>query len=559
MVGGGSPLQLEGADDHVDVIVIGAGIGGLYAIHAMRQLGLSVQGYEAGSGVGGTWYWNRYPGARCDTESLEYSFQFDKDLQDEWVWSERYAAQPEILAYTEHIADRFDLRQHIAFETRVVEAIFDDEANRWRVRTDDGRRSASTWLYLATGGIAVAKTPSFPGIDRFAGTSVHTARWPAEGIDVEGKRVAVIGTGSSAVQAVPELAIEAEHVYVLQRSPNYVVPAQNHERDIALERRVKASYDHFRRNNDTYPNGFGTLWTDRSDTSALDVAPAERQRRFERSWETGGFAFLFTFGDLTSNTEAAETAAAFIRGKIAELVHDPAVAELLSPRHIFGCRRLIVGSGYFEAFNRPDVTLVDVSRDAISEITPTGIRYGDQHLDVDVIVYATGFEDQTASTRSISIIGPDGPLAEAWDSQPANYLGVATAGFPNLFLVNMPGAPSIATNMVTNTEYTVDFVAGCIDHARRNGFDRVEVDPVAQAAWTDHVDSLGEGKVYQFCHNLYTGLDSDGRRYVMPYLGVPAYLHHIRTTAVAGYGGFAFTNRESRTTSHRIPQTEGAL
>lgn len=528
-----------------DVIVVGAGFGGLYAVHAMRQLGLSVQGFEAGSGVGGTWFWNRYPGARCDIESLEYSFSFDDELQLDWEWSERYATQPELLKYANHIADRYNIREHFQFETRISSAAFDESDNRWDVVTDDGRTHRAQWLFMATGGISVARTPAFPGRNSFAGISTHTAEWPPEGIDVSGKRVAILGTGSSAIQAIPELAEQADQLFVLQRSPNYVVPSQNSTRDLAAEREIKSNYAQFRRDNDEQSNGFGSRW-DRSEASVLSYSVEERQQRFENAWATGGFSFLFSFGDLTATEASAATAAEFIRSKIDEIVIDPETADLLTPRHVFGCRRLCVGTNYYEAFNRDNVSIVDLSDQPITEITPTGVRYGDNHLEVDVLIYATGFEDQAASLNKMSITGLDVSLDDVWKRQPQNYLGVGVAGFPNLFMVNMPGSPSIATNMITNTEFTVDWIAECIENAQRTGAARIEVDSEAQQEWTAYVDSIAVGKVYEHCANLYTALDYTGRRFAYPHLGVPAYLDRIRASADHGFAGMRFSHSTNR-------------
>ena len=526
-----------------DVIVVGAGFGGLYATHAMRQLGMTVQGFEAGSSVGGTWFWNRYPGARCDIESMEYSFSFDDELAADWEWSERYATQTELLAYADHIADRYELRDRFRFNTRVESATFLDDDNCWQIVTDTGRTHRAQWLFLATGGISVPRTPAFPGMERFEGVSTHTAEWPPDGLDVAGKRVAIIGTGSSAIQAIPELAASADQLFVLQRSPNYVVPSHNSTRDLVAEQEIRADYRQFRRDNDQQSNGFGSRW-DRSERSVLSFSDQERQERFDKAWAHGGFSFLFTFGDLTANEESAEHAARFIRGKIAEIVTDPATADLVTPRHIFGCRRLCVGTDYYETFNRSNVTVVSVADRPITEITPTGIRYGDHHLEVDVVIYATGFEDQAESLKRMSITGIDLTVEQAWHRKPQNYLGVSVAGFPNLFMVNMPGSPSIATNMITNTEFTVDWIAGCIGHAQDGGWNRIEVDQGAQQEWTDYVDSIAVGKVYEHCANLYTAVDSTGRRFAYPHLGVPAYLERIRASAAAGFSGLHFSHHQ---------------
>lgn len=538
--------------DVADAIVVGAGFGGLYSALKMRELGLDVKGFELGADVGGTWFWNRYPGARCDIESLEYSFQFDLELQEGWSWSERYAAQPELLDYANHITDRYDLRGLFEFNTRVSSATFDEAANQWVVVTSTGRTCRAQWLIMATGGISITRTPDFVGKQRFAGVSTHTGEWPPEGIDVEGKRVAIIGTGSSAVQAVPALAEQAEHLYVLQRSPNYVSPAQNHTRDLEHERRVKENYAWFRATNDTFSNGFGTLWNRCMDAAASDTAEQQHER-FERSWQIGGFSFLFTYADLTSNDEASEVAARFIRSKIAELVDDSTTAELLSPQHPFGCRRLCVGSHYYETFNRSNVSLVDVSAAPISEITEKGVRTGSREIEVDVLIYATGFADQPASLHQIEIQGPNGLLSEAWADRPHTYLGLTAAGFPNLFLINMPGNPSIATNMITNTEHTVDWIARCLEHAGSCVADRIDTEADAQTWWTDYVDTIAVGKVYRHCANLYTAYTDDGKYFALPHLGVPPYLDHIRRIEADAYPGLVFTNATDRSSHPPAP------
>lgn len=533
-----------------DVVVVGAGFGGLYAALKMRELGLQVRGFELGADVGGTWFWNRYPGARCDIESLEYSFQFDPDLQEAWSWSERYAAQPEILDYANHITDRYDLRSLFEFETQVTSASFDCDLNRWEVTTQSGAIWHATWLILATGGISVTRTPEFPGKDLFRGTATHTGEWPPEGIDVTNKRVAIIGTGSSAVQAVPALAEQAERLFVLQRSPNYVSPAQNHERDPEHERRVKENYAWFRQTNDTFSNGFGTLW-DRCMDEAGSETPAQQQQRFERSWKIGGFSFLFTYADLTSNDDASEVAARFIRGKIAELVDDPATAKLLSPEHPFGCRRLCVGSGYYETFNRPNVSLIDLSNAPITEITEHGVRMGGREIEVDVLIYATGFADQPASLHQMNIRGPDGRLEDAWSDRPHTYLGLTVSGFPNVFLINMPGNPSIATNMITNTEHTVNWISRCVASAISEGADRIDTEVDAQTSWTDYVDTIAVGKVYRHCANLYTAYTDDGKYFALPHLGVPPYLEHIARVEAKDYPGLVFSNAAARAANNQ--------
>ena len=541
-------------DRRVDAVVVGAGFGGLYAVHALRRAGLSVQAFERASDVGGTWFWNRYPGARCDVESLEYSYQFSEDLQQAWSWSERYATQPEILAYARHVADRFDLRRLYAFDTGIEAASFHDRADRWVVETDTGCIWEARYLVLATGGVSIPFVPPFPGRDRFGGTAVHTGAWPVDGVDIDGKRVAIVGTGGSGVQALPLLAARAAHVSVLQRTPTYVVPARNRTADPDVERVVKAGYGDFRRRNAELPFGFGAFF-DQSEVSAFAVDADERDRRYRQRWEDGGYSFLYAFGDLATDPAAAETAAAFIRGRIRETVDDAAVAEALCPNHVFGCRRIVIGTDYYESFNRSNVSLVDVAADPIAELTETGIRTERSHVDADVIVFATGFEDQSASLRRVDLAGLGGDrLADVWRDRPRTYLGLCVAGFPNLFFLNGPGSPSITTNMIANIEHTVDWVIDCIAVAEQQGCTRIDADPEAQASWTDRVDARADGRLLHACTSRYVGETDRGHRFVFPYIGVPDYRSSLAAVAAEGYPGLRFSRRPASIPTSSAPR-----
>jgi cyclohexanone monooxygenase len=457
-----------------DVVIVGAGFAGLYMLHRARQLGLSARVFEAGGGVGGTWYWNRYPGARCDIESLEYSYQFSDELQQEWAWSERYATQPEILRYLEHVADRFDLRRDIQLETRVRAAAFDEAADRWSLRAGDESCSAR-FLIMATGCLSTANTPRFPGLDSFEGPTWHTGRWPHEGVDFRGRRVGVIGTGSSAIQAIPLIAREAERLFVFQRTPSYSVPAHNAPLDPELERRVKADYAAFRRRNAELP--FGANFPP-SEIPALSVSPEERLREYEARWRRGGLGYVTAFADLLRDREANETAAEFLRAKIRATVRDPEVAAALSPRQVVGCKRLCVDTGYYETFNRPNVTLVDLRDAPIEAVTRSGLRTSRRSYELDGIVFATGFDAMTGSLLGIEIRGRGGrTLREKWAEGPRSYLGLGTAGFPNLFIVTGPGSPSVLSNMVPSIEQHVDWIARCIGTLRERGLARIEATP----------------------------------------------------------------------------------
>ena len=446
----------------LDAVIVGAGFSGLYALHRLRGLGLRVGVLEAGSGLGGTWFWNRYPGARCDVESMEYSFKFDDGLQQEWVWSERYSTQPEILRYLEHVADRFDLRRDISFGTRVTEARFDEGAARWNVRTDRGDDLSARFCIMATGCLASANTPGFPGLESFGGRVLHTGRWPHEPVDFAGRRVGIVGTGSSAIQAIPVVAGQARHLFVFQRTPNFSVPAQNAPLEAAVQAAIKASYGDLRRAVLQMPFGFDTR---PNEKSALEVTEEERLAEYERRWERGGLPFLGAFSDLVFSTEANATAAEFIRRKIRAIVKDPEVAAMLSPRDLVGCKRLCSDSGYFETFNRPNVTLVDVRSAPIEEITPSGLRTAKQAYAFDDLILATGFDAMTGALSRIDIRGVGGTrLADSWAEGPRTYLGLSTAGFPNLFTITGPGSPSVLSNMVVSIEQHVEWIADCIAH-----------------------------------------------------------------------------------------------
>ena len=526
--------------DGYDVMIVGAGFAGLYMLHRARTDGFRALVVEAGGGVGGTWYWNRYPGARCDVESVEYSYQFDAALQQEWTWSERFATQPEILAYLDHVADRLDLRRDILFDNRVDAAAYDEGAGRWTVTTDDGRRRSAQFVVLATGPLSSANLPDLPGLDTFAGPVLHTGRWPHGPVDLDGRRVGVVGTGSSGVQAVPELADRAAHLTVFQRTPAYVVPAGNRPLTAEEVAAVKADYPAFRAANSRMPLGFGSR-RPANDTPALSVGPDDRRAVYEERWQAGGLTFMGSFADLLVDLDANATAADFVRDKIAGIVEDPAVAGRLQPDTVLGCKRLCVGSGYYEAFNRADVELVDVSVTPIEEVTTSGIRVGGRHVDLDVLVCATGFDAMTGSVLRIDIRGRDGlPLADAWAAGPGTYLGLGTAGFPNLFLVNGPGSPSVLSNMVVSIEHHVEWIAGCLTHLREHGLSTVEAEPEAQAAWVRYVSDVASFTLFPTCNSWYLGANVPGKpRIFLPLLGFPPYVEQCAEVAADGYRGFA--------------------
>jgi cyclohexanone monooxygenase len=530
------------AHREVDVVVVGAGFAGLYALHRLRGAGFSTHVFEAGSGVGGTWYWNRYPGARCDVESLEYSYQFDEDLQQEWEWTERYAGQPEILRYLEHVADRFDLRRDIQFDTRVTGASFDEGERRWHVETDDGATTTAHHVVMATGCLSSANVPDIPGLDTFAGPVHHTGRWPHDGVDFTGRRVGVIGTGSSAIQAIPIIAEQAGQLVVFQRTPNYSVPARNRPLDPGEQRAVKADYAGLRARNRMMPTGFGSR-TKFPVMSALEAAEHERRLEYEERWERGGFGFLAAYTDLTIDRGSNDTAAEFVREKIRGIVEDPAVAAVLTPSQVIGCKRLCLDSGYFETFNRPNVRLVDIAAEPIEAITPTGVTVGGEEHELDCLVFATGFDAMTGTLLSMDIKGRAGlTLGEAWHAGPRTYLGLGVPGFPNLFVITGPGSPSVLTNMVVSIEQHVDWITDCLEHLRAEGIETIEAEEEAAARWVAYVNSVAELTLFPTCNSWYLGANIPGKtRVFMPLPGFPPYAEQCADVAADGYRGFVLS------------------
>jgi cyclohexanone monooxygenase len=522
--------------DDFDAIVVGAGFGGLVMLYRLRERGFRTRVFEAGSGIGGTWFWNRYPGARCDIESLEYSYQFSEELQQEWEWSERYATQPEILRYIEHVADRFDLRRDIQLDTRVLAAHWSERDARWTVETDRGSATAR-FCIMATGCLSSANLPDFAGRDSFAGATYHTGRWPHGGVDFTGQRVAVIGTGSSAIQSIPLIAEQAAHLTVFQRTPNYSIPAHNAALAPEIVREVKTDYAGFRHRNAGQP--FGANFPP-NPVFAFQVTAEERERAYERRWQIGGLGFVTAFGDLLFDPTANATAAEFVRGKIREIVRDAKVAELLSPQQVIGCKRLCVDTGYYATFNRPNVSLVDVSKAAI-EITPSGVRVAGTEHAVDAIVFATGFDAMTGALAKIDIRGCDGQALRAkWAAGPRAYLGVGSAGFPNLFLVTGPGSPSVLSNMVPAVEQHALWIAECLAYLRERGLASIDARRDAEDAWVAHVNEVASLTVYPSCNSWYLGANVPGKpRVFMPYIGFPTYVAKCNEVAAEGYEGFA--------------------
>jgi cyclohexanone monooxygenase len=522
---------------HYDAIVVGGGFAGLYSLHKLRGLGLKVRVYEAGDGVGGTWYWNRYPGARVDIQSLEYSYQFDEDLQQQWEWSERYAPQSELLAYANHVADRFDLWPDIQLNTRVASAHFDEGANSWRVETDRGDRVTADVLVMASGCLSSANIPDYPGRDSFAGRTFHTGKWPKEPVDFTGRRVAVIGTGSSAIQSIPVIAEQAAHLTVFQRTANYSVPAHNGPIPEDVVRSVKARYAEYRAANNA--TALGADWGYRTD-NAMDNTPEERNAEYESRWARGGLSIYGSFADLLTDPVANATAAEFFRGKIRQIVKDPATAELLCPTTHVGCKRVCVDTGYYATYNRPNVTLVDIKAGPIEEIMPSGLRTGKRSYAFDDLVFATGFDAMTGALTRMDIHGVGGQLLkEAWKEGPKNYLGLCVAGFPNLFIICGPGSPSVLSNMLPSIEQHVNWIGQAIADMRRRGVRRIEARPEAQDAWVAHVNETAAPTILPTCNSWYLGANIPGKpRVFMPYLGFAPYVAKCEEVVANGYEGF---------------------
>ena len=526
----------------VDIVVVGAGFAGLYMLHRARSQGLRVQVYEAGDGVGGTWYWNRYPGARCDIESMEYSLGFDDELQQEWEWTEKYAPQPEILDYANHVADRYDLRRDIQLSTRVTAAHFDEDAGRWRVTTDQGDDVSSRFLVMATGCLSAANLPDIPGVGTFEGPTFHTGQWPHEPVDFTGQRVGIIGTGSSAIQSIPIIAEQAAELTVFQRTPTFTVPAWNAPLDPVEVKEIKSDYPQFRAENRLMPSAFGSRM-ERTDRSALEVSEEERRAEYERRWERGGLPFLGAFNDLLLDKTANDTAAEFVREKLHEIVRDPDVARKLTPDQVVGCKRLCVDSGYWDTFNKPHVHLVDLRESPIESITATGVQTTAEHHELDMLIYATGFDAMTGAMLRIDIRGRGGrPLQDAWSAGPRTYLGLGVEGFPNLFTITGPGSPSVLTNMLVSIQQHVEWIADCVGYLDEQGHTTIEPALEAQDRWVDYVNSIAGFTLFPTCNSWYLGANVPGKtRVFMPLVGFPTYVEECDRVAAAGYDGFVLT------------------
>jgi len=529
-----------------DVLVIGAGFSGLYMLHRLRQLGLRTRVLEMAENVGGTWLYNRYPGARCDIESIEYSYSFSEEIQQEWVWTESMPAQPEVEAYLNFVADRLDLRRDIQFNTKVVAMTFDEEACAWVVQTEGGETFRAKCVIAASGILSVPLEPDIAGMDSFTGTSLFTSRWPKEGFDLTGQRVGVIGTGSTGVQLIPVVARQALQLYVFQRSAAYTLPWQVRAFEPGELDEMKANYDEIRAAQRAHPIGAARLSAFSVLFEMLGRPPLKAASREEQvhAVEENGVMGALNWGDIFFDIEANRTAAKLYGEAVARIVKDPETAASLVPDYPFGCKRPIIDQGYYQTFNRDNVTLVDLRKGPIRDVTPTGIRTKQGSYDLDVIVYATGFDAMTGALSRIDMRGRDGlSLSEFWASEgPLSYLGLAVAGFPNLFTIQGPGSPSAATNVVAALEQHVEWISDCIVYLRANKIRTIEALPTSQQEWIDHATSLVAATVlvHPSCNSWYNGGNVPGKkRMYMSYTGgIPEYRRRCDEIAAGGYTGF---------------------
>ena len=523
-----------------DAVIVGAGFAGLYMLHRLRGLGFTARVYDAAGGVGGTWYWNRYPGARCDVQSLDYSFSFDPELEQEWQWSEKYSTQPEILAYANHVADRYDLWPDMQFNTRIEASEFDEESGRWIVRTDQGDVVSAQHIIMAVGTLSTPKLPEVPGIETYQGETYQTQKWPHEGVDLTGKRVAVIGTGSSAIQAIPLIAEQAAHVTVFQRTPNYSMPAGNRPLGDEEVTERKADYPGYRQ---LAKESFFGIPIPGDPKMCFEVSEEERADTYQTGWDAGNLvALIGAYGDILFDKAANDTAAEFIRNKIRDIVEDPEVAETLCPKdYPVGTKRPCLDTEYYATFNRPNVRLVDLRKTPITQMTPVGLDTTEESFEFDVVVYATGFDAMTGSLVAVDVRGVGGvSLKEAWADGPMTYLGLAVTGFPNFYTVTGPQSPSVLSNMMVSIEQHIDWIADCMGHMRDNGYQTIEATPEAQLAWVEHSNELGEATLYPLANSWYMGANVPGKpRVFLPYIGgVGVYREKCDEVAANGYEGF---------------------
>ena len=525
----------------VDVVVVGAGFSGLYLLYRLRKAGFSTRVFERGGDVGGTWYWNRYPGARCDVESLQYSYSFDEQLQQDWHWPEKFSAQPDILAYANHVADRFNLKKDIEFNIEVKASWFDENLKTWKITTNTGEEIDAQYFIMATGCISTTQIPNIKGLSDYVGDTFHTGDWPHEEVDFSGQSIAVIGTGSSGIQSIPVLAKQAKKLTVFQRTPNYSIPSQNEPMTKKYERSWKDVYSE-RRKEMRY-SAHGSL-KDLNDVPALSVDEDQRQELYTKRWAIGGTGFLGSFNDLLTNADANYTAAEYVRQQIKRVVKDKETAEILCPRsYPIGTKRICIDTGYFETYNRENVKLVDISKKPIERLVTDGIIVDDQLYPFDSIIFATGFDAMTGSIFNVDIKGRDGlALKDKWSAGPKTYLGLMSASFPNLFMITGPGSPSVKSNMIMSIEQHVDLVIETLLSMRRKGLSVVEPELEAENKWVDHVQEVANKTLFPQANSWYMGANIPGKpRLFMPYIGgVGAYREICEEIVANNYRGFKF-------------------
>ena len=537
----GQQPQGNGSIEHYDAVIIGAGVGGMYALHHLREMGLSVRVYDAAGGVGGTWWWNRYPGARVDGPgSPFYCYTFSEELMQEWDWAETQPSQAQVLTYLEHVADRFDMRRDIQLETWVSNPRYDEAAQRWTVETSTGQHVSAQFLICAVGTLSTPNKPDIPGIDDFPGECYHTGRWPQEPVSFAGKRVGVIGTGSSGVQSIPEIAREAAHVTVFQRTPQYSIPARNRPLEPELIQHARENWDAVRATMNAHPVG---MPFEMSTRLAAEDTPEQRQALYEELWQKGSFNLLFgSYADLLTNKESNRTLADFIRGKIGETVRDPKIAAKLMPDYYLGTKRQILDDGYYETFNRDNVSLVDLREDPIQEMTPSGVRTTTGDHPLDMLVLATGFDAISGTLLRLNPKGRGGvSLKEKWSSRFTSYLGMAIADFPNLFMIHGPGSPSVLYNMPLGAERETEWIGNCVRYLREKGLGAIEPTSDSEKIWDKEVTELADATLYPLTDSWYTGANIPGKlRQFQVHLGGPLYFERLSEVAAKDYEGFVF-------------------
>jgi cyclohexanone monooxygenase len=551
---GSAPPVVDDGVRQLDAVVIGAGYGGMYALYRLRELGLSVQAYEAADGVGGTWWWNRYPGARVDFPGGPfYCYTFSEELVKGWDWTERLPDQPAVLAYLNFVADHLDLRRDIHLGTAVRAAHFQESTGRWLVETSTGERVSARFLISAVGTLSAPNKPAIPGLEDFAGECFHTGQWPRDReVDFTGKRVGVIGTGSSGVQSIPEIAKRAGHLTVFQRTPQYSIPAGNRPLTDEFVRAAVDNWEQVRGEMFTTQLGAPLACGRPAELMASEHTPEQRRAVYEQFWRDGGLGILFSsYTDLLTDPEANETLAEFVRAKIREIVRDPATAEKLMPTYYIGTKRQILDDGYYQTFNRDNVDLVDLRSEPIEAVTASGVRTGAREYPLDMLVLATGYDAMTGALLRMDVVGRDGlTLRQKWSDGPHTYLGVTVAGFPNLFLIHGPESPSVLFNMPLGAELLGDWIAGCITHLHDRRASVVEADPAAEPGWAEEVRAIAEDTLFPRTESWYTGANIPGKpRRFSVHLGGVEYHEQLAQLAADGYPGLVFSGKEAESSS----------